>query len=276
MLTEYFFSLFSFCYQVMIRDYADMLWSSYNFWCKVPYDPVGCNFEKWTIDGVHFRSPDTFQELIVADRDSNMSVLQPFHYPMQRPCHNAGGYYSEFIDFNLKPVPRKKIIVVASEEMDVAPMKVIKTVVTGINVSVNWDEFSLGNFTKVRINAQSNKGSSRSTSLLRYQPGIYNISGLRPMLETSRQVLDKCWKADCLEMAKRTGYKYKACHPNLAKESQYDRALTRVKSFVEEHNKDPQWSEEELRKGESLIHEMMQAHALDRLHVNTMQLTAGL
>lgn len=265
-------------YLVMIRDYADMLWSSYNFWCKVPYDPAGCNFEKWTIPGVHVRSPAIFHDLIIADRDSNMSVVQPFHYPMQRPCHNAGGYYSEFIDFTLKSVPRNKIVIVSSEEMDIAPMKVVRSIVHKINVTVNWEQFSLGNFSKVRINAQSNKGSSRSTNLMQYQPGVYNISGFQPMFAKTREVLDRCWNADCLEMAKRTGFKYKACHPHLVgKQSLYDRSLARVETFMKEHTHDiSQLSDEHLRQGETLVHDMMQAHALDRLHVNPMQLTAGL
>jgi hypothetical protein len=262
----------------MIRDYADMLWSSYNFWCKVPYDASsGCGFEKWTVKGIHHRSPDTFHDLIIADRDSNMSVVQPFHYPMHRPCHNAGGYYSEYIDFNLKVVPREKIIIMASEEMDVAPLNVVHEVVKKMNISVNWEEFSLGNFSKVRINAQSNKGSSRSTSLLHYQPGVYNISDFRPMLSDTRKVLDKCWNADCLEMAKRTGFRYKACHPQLAGESQYDRSLSKVNNFIEKHHHDlVHLDEVSARKGEELIHEMMQAHALDRLQVDQMKLIAAL
>lgn len=261
----------------MIRDYADMLWSSYNFWCKVPYDPQGCTFEKWTVKGLHIRAPDIFHDLIIADRDSNMSVVQPFHYPMHRPCHNAGGYYSEYIDFNLKTVPRSSIIVVASEEMDIAPLKVIRHVVETTNFTVNWNDFSLGNFSKVRINAQSNKGSANSISLLHYQPGVYNISDFKPIFPETRVILNKCWEADCLEMAKRTGFKYKACHPQLVTHSQFERALSKVNRFVEEHGASLNAGETTvMQKGEVLIHEMMLAHALDRLFVPHMQLTAGL
>ena len=138
-------------------------------------------------------------------------------------------------------------------------------------------DFSLGNFSKIRINAQSNKGSASSISLLHYQPGVYNISDFKPMKTETRKVLDKCWKADCLEMAKRTGFKYKACHPALSGESHYDRALSKVNKFIDEHHHDVSHLNEADRKtGETLIHEMMEAHALDRLEIDRMHMTAAL
>ena len=55
--------------QVMIRNYADMLWSSYNFWCKREYDKAPCDYSKWADPQHHIRSPELFHELIEADRN---------------------------------------------------------------------------------------------------------------------------------------------------------------------------------------------------------------
>ena len=31
----------------MTRNYADMLWSAYNFWCTTDYDKKGCDSTHW-------------------------------------------------------------------------------------------------------------------------------------------------------------------------------------------------------------------------------------
>lgn len=197
----------------MIRDYADMLWSSYNFWCKPAYDlAFGCPYEKWAQKGIHIRTPDIFHELIVADKIHNTSVIQPFYYPMHRPCINAGGYYSEYVDFHvLKKVPANHTIVIASEELDIAPQAVAYRVAHMINYDITG--MSLGNFTKIRINTQENKGGHSSVSLQKYIPGVYNISDYQPMRNDTRVLLNECWRDDCLTIAQRTGYNYTACHP---------------------------------------------------------------
>jgi hypothetical protein len=37
-------------YIVMTRNYADMVWSSYNFWCKREYDGDDCDNTRWVSD----------------------------------------------------------------------------------------------------------------------------------------------------------------------------------------------------------------------------------
>ena len=55
----------------MVRNYADMLWSSYNFWCKREYDKANCDYSKWADPALHSRSPELFHELIEADRNGS-------------------------------------------------------------------------------------------------------------------------------------------------------------------------------------------------------------
>ena len=67
----HFYSLsfidYAYTVQVMIRDYTDMLWSSYNFWCKREYDGPDCDYSKWANPELHTRSPEVFHELVQAD-----------------------------------------------------------------------------------------------------------------------------------------------------------------------------------------------------------------
>jgi hypothetical protein len=51
----------------MTRDYPEMLWSSYNFWCHYDYDGITCEYGHWVIPGVHRRSPQLFHEMIQGD-----------------------------------------------------------------------------------------------------------------------------------------------------------------------------------------------------------------
>lgn len=194
----------------MIRDYADMIWSSYNFWCKVGYDDKGCGYERWASKEFHKRSPEVFHDLIVADQQGNSSVTQPFYYPMHRPCINAGGYYTEYIDFHIRNyVDEQHFIIIASEELEINPFQVAKRIADRIHYQ--YTELDLKNFTKVRINSQENKGSGHSVSLDTYKPGVYAISDYRPMFETTRELLNKCWYDDCMKIAQRTNYSYTAC-----------------------------------------------------------------
>jgi hypothetical protein len=199
--------------QVMIRDFADMLWSSYNFWCKIGFDKEGCNFERWANKDFHKRSPENFHELIVADALDQLAVVQPFYYPMHRPCGNAGGYYNEYIDIHLKPyVDSNRVIVVASEELETQPLRVAQSISKRINHSI--DGLDISTVTKIRINSQDNKGASHSIQIDQYRPGVYNISDYRPMFAETRQLLDSCWFDDCKKIAARTGYAYVACFNN--------------------------------------------------------------
>jgi hypothetical protein len=204
-------------YVVMVRNYADMLWSSYNFWCKREYDTMGlCGYEKWADPTVHLRSPELFHELIDADRVGKTGVVQPFYKPLERPCVNAGGFYSEFLDQLYKIQDggrRNRTIVLASEELDASPVLALVKIALKVGCPVKLERFesAIANFAKIRINSQEKKGTNTYVSMGRFKPGLYNISGYRPILPATRDMLDKCWVDDCKKIAKVAGYAYAAC-----------------------------------------------------------------
>jgi hypothetical protein len=237
-------------YIVMIRDYADMLWSSYNFWCHIHYDTEACSFDRWANKKYHRRSPELFQELIHADSIGNRSMQQPFYYPMHRPCANAGGYYTEYVDLHIYRLGLKNdTIVVASEELDVRPLAVTQRLASIMGIHVDLEHYAPRNFSQVRINTQDNKGANNEVSVNSYKPGRYNISNYRPMLNETRELLNSCWQADCIAIIERWGYVYQACLEGYLRQYQ----LARVPNATAYA-----WSEEERRSA-------VNDHAMQRL-----------
>lgn len=210
-------------YIIMVRNYADMLWSSYNFWCKVAYDGFACDNTRWVKVGMN-RSAELFHAMVLKDRNGALREKDsPLHRgppDMSRPCQNAGGYYSEYLDmFLFKSVPKNETLLLASEMLETNPLAVWRKVASKMKelTSVSLDEggamgisktytFALGSFTDRRYNAQSAKGGKQYIALKDYRPGVFNISGHKPMVKATRQMLDTCWHADCLKVAKLVEY----------------------------------------------------------------------
>jgi hypothetical protein len=204
----------------MVRDYTDMLWSSYNFWCKREYDGDECDYSKWANPAHHRRSPQLFHDLVSLDANWTAGVVQPFYYPMEKPCINAGGYYTEYLKMHLfSRGLGNKTIIIASEELDHDPGTVAQRVAS--TIAYNITGIDLSAFKQVRVNTQEAKGTTAVVPIDQYTPGRYNISNYQPLLPESRTLLNKCWKEDCRNLALLPPYyNYAACHPELAGEAQ--------------------------------------------------------
>lgn len=217
----------------MIRDYTDMLWSSYNFWCKREYDGTNCDYSKWADAALHTRSPELFQELVQADRNRTPGVVQPFYYPMERPCINAGGYYSEYFSLHLGARGlQNRTVIIASEELDAFPLQVAQRVARTIHYNIDGIDLSV--FNKHRVNTQEHKGTTNTISIDKYLPGRYNISHYQPLLPASRALVNQCWREDCLALSKMPPYyRYTACHPQYGGSiSEGNSSATSVEGFL--------------------------------------------
>lgn len=193
----------------MVRNYADMLWSSYNFWCNREYDRVDCDSTHWVRPLVHVRSPELFHEIVLGDFNGT-GVRTPLF--IKRACVFAGGYYSEYLKLQLWPkVPRNATIVVASEELEVDPGRVWMKVAALLLLDKEQSNPQLGNFTNIRVNSQENKGGTHSVLKRDYKPGLFQVSGYKPMMPETREILDKCWQSDCKVISQAAGYLYPAC-----------------------------------------------------------------
>eukprot|EP01035_Chromulina_nebulosa_P019954 gene19954-25922_t len=132
-------------YIVMTRNYADMLWSSYNFWCRWDIDGTSCDSTRWAKVGIHIRSPDIFHEIVSADV-YNRPLANDTKNPMfnSRPCAYAGGYYSEFLLLNLwNKMSRNQTIAIASEELSSNPLNVWYKISKRFD-GLSYHDFDLG------------------------------------------------------------------------------------------------------------------------------------
>ena len=198
--------------QVVVRNYADMLWSAYNFWCDRVFDGVHCNARHWVEPGVNFRSPQHFHDVV--NGDSNITFV-PSPLFIKKPCHNAAYYYSDYLKFQLwRHFPRNMTLVVASEELETAPDRVWTRVATLLDYRQRVPQRLipvLGNFSSIRVNSQDHKGGSEAVTVSVYRRGVYAVSGYQPMLDDTRRLLEKCWRRDCAFVSQVTGYLYPAC-----------------------------------------------------------------
>lgn len=127
-------------YVVMIRNYPDMLWSSYNYWCKLGFDD-NCDSTHWTKWG-HLRSPALFNDIIVRDKNGEELTKNPLY--IKRPCAYAGGYYSEYLNnevwsnsLKVPPILKQDTIIIASEMLEKFPKIVIQKLIYSLNLDIS-------------------------------------------------------------------------------------------------------------------------------------------
>lgn len=205
----------------MIRNFADMLWSTYNFWCTARYDGVAtCNdYSRWVNPLVHKRSPEKFHEIVLGDYNGT-KVRNPFLRPLHRPCYIASHYYSYYLDTNIYSKDLSNItVVIASEEFAKRPLQILQKIATYVNISI---PSHVKPFLAPLVNTQDAKGEKNVTDYRKYIPGRYQVSNYQPMLPETVSLLNRCWKSDCRKIYKATGYAYSAC--SVAAESYVNRS----------------------------------------------------
>jgi hypothetical protein len=61
-------------YIVLVRNYADWLWSAYNYWCDVNRDQQCDVGTQWIVPGLHKRSPEDFHQEVIKYRVNNTKI----------------------------------------------------------------------------------------------------------------------------------------------------------------------------------------------------------
>ena len=120
-------------YVIMTRNYADLVWSSYNFWCKREYDGVeGCD-NPWFAHKPFNRSADLLHGMVLHDQAGMLTKHDaPFHGDLVRPCVNGGGFVKEHVEYRLwtdrpgqfitRATDPEHTLLMASEELEAAPL----------------------------------------------------------------------------------------------------------------------------------------------------------
>lgn len=55
-------------YIVMVRNFADMMWSAYNYWCDEKIEHY-CPSSRWVNNEHHIRSPELFHAIVLSDKN---------------------------------------------------------------------------------------------------------------------------------------------------------------------------------------------------------------
>eukprot|EP01041_Mallomonas_annulata_P013217 gene13217-27961_t len=180
-------------YIVLVRDFADYLWSAYNFWCDKDYDIQCQSNDNWVDPSKHNRSAAHFEEMIVA-LTNGIDVRGPQR--IKDDYRNAGSFYKEYISYLwLFTDPINTVIVAKEAFVENPELQWSKIPILGQYPHPRIDQFK-------KLRANSNDNTTRSGS---------QSKRLTQMTENTRNHLNKAWRPDCLWSETVTGYDFSAC-----------------------------------------------------------------
>eukprot|EP01036_Dinobryon_divergens_P026540 gene26540-35207_t len=208
-------------YLVLFRDFADWLWSAYNFWCEYNYDSHCCDIDPalkkcadvgyWVDPVAHHRSPGTFHDIINGAMNGT-HVPSPMVGYLQNPCEHGKHFTQRFVEELWAEVPLENTLFVASELLDKYPFDVWQKVARRIGLRKTHPKMK--DFASVRYNSQVSKksrGVENTVSKKGFVVGLYLVSGFQPQLNVTRAILNTCWAQDCALASLITGYRYRTC-----------------------------------------------------------------
>ena len=103
--------------------------------------------------------------------------------------------YRDYIERAMVQVPKHRILVLSSEDMTYQVEALWKKIaeMTGVSAAhKRLDEFKVA-----RYNTQASKGFEGRSMMANFFMGRYEISQYRPMFNSTRRYLEKCWRKDC-------------------------------------------------------------------------------
>jgi len=175
-----------------IRHIADFEWARYNFWCNAKIMDSNCDHAShWTIVGKHFRSPDDFHQKIIDEVGGGhlpheTSVRDYFTRTIKSTDMHITVLASEMLQYDIT----KFWTLLANESTE------------NIGMALTWHPH-LEKLQKTIINSNNNKGSDSISNLSGVKTGLYKISGYKPMLATTKNLITTWWK-ECEELKRIT------------------------------------------------------------------------
>ena len=214
-------------YIMVVRNFADWVWSAYNYWCSEKEG--NCDVSNhWTDKVHHKRSSFEFHKIVESTMTMNASqvstsVSTPVLNPLQfsSPCDKAKNMYRSYMNKLWSHVDVSNTLVIAGEDLENNPERVWSQVSSSSGMEfkdfLGYDLFmeEIRKFKKYRVNTQDNKGSNEVTDVNNnYAHGTYSISNYEQLKLKTREMLDNCWKNDCMYTSLATGHNYTACDAN--------------------------------------------------------------
>ena len=203
-------------YIITARDPADRLWGSFNFWRH----PLDTNFRamgSWATPG-NYRTPELFHELVLAGsmiegnwlgpgKRKNMRILPLKDFLML--SKTVGRSNLIILDIDASSEPGTLSTLAAFLGID-DPRPLLEHVATRVNSGATLKE----------------RGAKRSQKDHDHEPGTYEISGFRPVLNKTRAIIYADCFDDCVGLAAEFGVRLERCIEEGRREKERKRGET--------------------------------------------------
>ena len=186
-------------YVVLTREYSELMWSAYNYWCDPKFDPVcpGTLLPKKNI-----RTPELFEAGVTASV-KGISVHAPIS--LLNSCQNAKNQYTGYFATIGPRLGWENLFILASEELSSNAQAVWSRLSLRINTpSYGLKHPGMSSFSRVRVNT----GSKKCFNCL---VDAKTESRKKRMPQAAKRLLETCWYKDCLAVANWTGYRNYSC-----------------------------------------------------------------
>ena len=171
---------------VMLRDPAEWLWASWNFWSNPIYDSAGVTEGQWSNPKLHYRTPDYFHEII-----ASLGKLTAFNELFSR---------LKMVTFDglrmIELVGRSNVLFLRSE--DIEPESIISSgTLERLARFLSLDGARFGNETNERTNCNDDKGELKvcSTNTI---SGLYTIAGKRRIMMKTIRLIHAFCRTACI------------------------------------------------------------------------------
>lgn len=172
-------------YIIVVRELSSQIWADYNFWCIKDFD--GDCKPGQHVDNTMYRDPIMFDQLLKSVQNGGRSLL-PF-----QPCQGYETYYENI----LKPITSQNIPLLLIPMEGFNDSHHIRRIETFINKN-----FKSSIILDPKKMQQLNKNAQDDNT-----PNTYAISSYRPILNSSRDFIQKCWK-ECEYISTLSQHKY--------------------------------------------------------------------
>lgn len=149
-------------YIVVVRDYADWLWSSYNYWCHKTMEADCTHDTHWANKEYHHRSPESFHALVTNTsrygNDSTRSLFftQPIELIFEADvCAAAQHMFRQYMLHLWSAVSPENTAIYASEDLESNVERVVDDLIFRIGFPHGTSGANLEHFKSVRYNTNS-------------------------------------------------------------------------------------------------------------------------
>jgi hypothetical protein len=108
-----------------------------------------------------------------------------------------------------------RVLVFADKQLETNPEYVYSKLSEKISFfKDHYNATYVEGFKKVRVNlndVHTTGGKAKEAIEAPPSTGTYSISGHKPMLPETREILNRCWQDECKYLSELTGYQFPAC-----------------------------------------------------------------